>query len=74
MDAIQIADFVYMLSFLAFFGYEGYALLNETEGDTFSERTRHYFRTEGKPGAFIFLAMFGMFSTWFAAHIVQIPI
>ena len=74
MDPLQTADFVYLLGALTFFGYEAYALFNKTEGDTFSERVRFYFRVKTKFGAFVFLAMLGMFAAWFAAHIVQIPI
>lgn len=74
MGSIQMFDIAYALSFIAFFSFEGWALFNKTEGDTFSERLRYYFRVKGKTGSFIFLAAFGFFSAWFAAHIIQIPI
>ena len=71
---MDIFDVGYSAAFLLFFGFEGWALLNKTEGDTFSEKTRDYFRTKGKVGSFAFLAAFGTFAAWFVAHIVQIPV
>lgn len=71
---MDVYDIVYLSAIAVFFGMEGYALLNKTDGDTFSEKTREFFRTKSKPGAFIFLFMLGGFVAWFAAHIVEIPI
>jgi hypothetical protein len=59
----------YAASFLMFFGFEFWAVFNKTEGDTFSEHLRAYFHTKGKVGSFVFLALFGTFAAWFAAHI-----
>lgn len=64
----------YLVSMLLFFGFELWAVFNKTEGDTFTEHIRAYFRVKGKVGSFAFLAVFGLFAAWFAAHIVQIPI
>jgi hypothetical protein len=64
-------DVGYTVSVLLFFAFETWALLNKTPGDTFSEKTRQYFHTKGKIGSFVFLAVFGTFAAWFAAHIVQ---
>lgn len=71
---MDIFDVAYITSFVLFFSFEGWALCNKTEGDTFSEKTRVFFQTKGKFGSFAFLAVFGLFAAWFAAHIVQIPI
>ena len=61
----------YAISGLIFFGFEFWAVFNKTEGDTFSEHLRVYFHTKGKVGSFVFLAVFGTFAAWFAAHIAQ---
>lgn len=71
---MQLIDIAYAIVLASFFGFEGWAIFNKTEGDTFSERLRYYFRVKGKTGSFVFLAAFGLFSAWFAAHIVQIPV
>lgn len=71
---MDIYDVLYLAAIALFFGVEGYALKNQTEGDTFSEKTREFFRTKTKLGAFAFLFMLGGFFAWFAAHIVQIPV
>ncbi len=71
---MDIYDVVYLSAVVVFFGMETYALLNKTEGDTVSEKTRKFFRTKTKTGAFIFLFMLGGLATWLAAHIVEIPI
>jgi hypothetical protein len=55
---------------VCFFAFEGWALANKTDGDTLSEHFRYYFKVKGKTGSFVFLAMFGTFAAWFAAHIV----
>lgn len=68
MDIFTLA---YLASFLLFFGFEGWAIFNKTDGDTFSEKVREYFHVKGKVGSFAFLALFGFFAAWFAAHIVQ---
>lgn len=57
-----------------FFVFEAWAIKNKTSGDTLTEHIRHYFQVKGKTGSFVFLAMFGTFAAWFAAHIVQIPV
>lgn len=64
----------YALSFVMFFAFEFWAVFNKTEGDTFSEHLRAYFRTKGKVGSFVFLVLFGTFAAWFAAHIVKADI
>jgi hypothetical protein len=64
----------YAFSIAAFLGFEFWAVFNKTEGDTFSEHIRAYFRTKGKIGSFVFLAVFGTFAAWFAAHIVRVDI
>lgn len=71
---MDIYDVVYLSAIAVFFGMEGYALFNKTDGDTFSEKTREFFNTKTKLGAFTFLFMLGGFFAWFAAHIVQIPV
>lgn len=71
---MDVFDVGYAAAFVLFFGFEGWALFNKVEGDTFSEKVREYFGTKGKVGSFIFLTTFGLFTAWFAAHIVQIPI
>lgn len=67
-------DVIWGAVLLVFLSFETWTILNKEPGDTFSERTRHYFRVKGKTGAFIFLAVWGMFGAWFAAHIVQITV
>lgn len=64
----------YAVSMLMFLGFEFWAVFNKTSGDTFTEHVRQYFRVKGKFGSFAFLAVFGLFSAWFAAHIVQIAV
>ncbi len=55
----------------ALFGFEGWAVLNKTKGDTITEHVRYYFRVKGKVGTFVFLGAFGSFSAWFVAHILK---
>lgn len=69
-----IFTIAYAVAFVLFFSFEAWAIFNKTKGDTFSEHVRHYFKVKGKIGSFVFLALFGVFATWFAAHIVQIPV
>lgn len=64
----------YLAAFALFFGVEARAIFNKTEGDTFSEKVRDFFHITGKPGAFAFIAVFGIFASWFVAHIVDIPV
>lgn len=64
----------YAAALLLFGGFETWAIFNKTEGDTFSEKVRYYFGVKGKFGSFVFLALFGTFAAWFAAHIVEIQI
>ena len=64
----------YAVAGLIFFGFEFWAVFNKTPGDTFTENVRAYFHVKGKMGAFAFLALFGTFAAWFAAHIVQISV
>jgi hypothetical protein len=64
----------YAAAFVLFFGFEGWAIFNKTEGDTFSEKVRDYFHVKGKVGSFAFISAFGIFAAWFVAHIVQIPV
>lgn len=59
------------LSTVGFLVGEANAIVNKVEGDTASERIRHYFQIKGKPGTFVFLAFFGTFSAWFSAHIIK---
>lgn len=58
----------------AFLAFEVWAITNRTPGDTFSERTRHYFRVNTKTGAYVFIAILALSGAWFAAHIVQIAV
>lgn len=58
-------------------GLEWYWIVNKTPGDTISERTRVWFRTTTKRGAFAFLATLALmvvvaviFGIWYAAHIL----
>lgn len=75
MDKVNpIFTIGYAVSIVLFFGFEFWAVFNKTEGDTFSEHIRSYFRTKGKIGSFVFLAVFGTFAAWFAAHIVRVDI
>ena len=74
MDLNPLFTVAYVVAGLIFFGFEGWAVLNKTKGDTFSEHVRHYFKVKGKVGSFAFIAVFGTFAAWFAAHIVQIPV
>lgn len=67
-------DLVWGAIILAFLSFEAWTIANKEPGDTFSERTRHYFRVSGKKGAFIFIAVFGAGAAWFVAHIVQIAV
>lgn len=64
----------YAVSALIFFAFEFWAVFNKTEGDTFTEHVQAYFRVKGKIGTFVFLAVFGTFAAWFAAHVVDIAI
>lgn len=74
MELNPLFTAAYAIAGVLFFGFEAWALVNKTEGDTFTEHVRHYFKVKGKVGSFAFLAIFGMFAAWFAAHIVQIPV
>ena len=59
------------VGWLALFGaMEGNAIVNETEGDTLSERTRVWFATKSRAGRWGFLGALGLFATWFAVHII----
>lgn len=48
---------------------EGVALVRKDRGDTLSEHTRKWFRTDTKRGKFLWLSAWGAFATWFAVHI-----
>lgn len=54
---------------LLFGAMEGNAIVNETEGDTLSERTRIWFVTKTLAGKWGFTAALGVFTLSFAAHI-----
>lgn len=59
------------VGWLALFGaMEGNAIVNETEGDTLSERTRVWFSTKSRAGRWGFLASLGVGAAWFAVHII----
>ena len=52
-------------------------IVNKTKGDTISERTREWFKTKTKRGAWAFLITLGamvtvavLFSIWYAGHIL----
>lgn len=64
----------YVIAGFIFFVFEAWAIKNKTKGDTITEHIRHYFNVKGKFGSFAFLAVFGTFAAWFAAHIIQIPV
>ena len=49
---------------------EGNAVLNKTEGNTLSERTRAWFRTKTPAGRFGFTALLVTFVAWFIPHIL----
>lgn len=55
---------------LTFFIVEGFALRNDMPGDTFSEHTRKWIRTDTKLGRTIFLVVFSGFAIWFLVHII----
>lgn len=58
--------------------YEWWAITNRTPGDSYTERTRAWFRTHTKRGAYLFLACLALVTflvigvaVWYAAHIVR---
>ena len=59
------------IGWIALFGaMEGNAIINETEGDTLSERTRVWFATKSRAGRWGFLASLGVGAAWYAVHII----
>lgn len=64
----------YATAAVIFFGFEFWAIFNKTPGDTFTEHVQSYFHVKGKVGSFVFLAVFGTFAAWFAAHIIRIAV
>lgn len=64
----------YAIAGFIFLAFETWAIKNKTKGDTISEHVRYYFHVKGKVGSFAFLAVFGTFAAWFAAHIVQLAV
>lgn len=58
------------VTWLAAFGVvEAVALARKDQGDTLSEHTRKWFRTDTKRGKFLWLSLWGLFSLWFGVHI-----
>ena len=71
---MEAVDAIWGAIILAFLSFEVWTIRNKEPGDTFSERTRHYFRVESRAGTWVFLAILGAAAAWFSAHIVQIAI
>jgi hypothetical protein len=64
-------DLIWIGWLLAFAMFEGRALLDTREGDTLSERTREWFRTNKSPlGRQVFGWGWVAFSGWFLWHIL----
>lgn len=52
---------------------ETYGILYPGNNDTLSEFTRWAFQTDSTTGRYIFFAAWGLFSSWFAWHIIGTP-
>lgn len=52
--------------------FEAHALLNETLGDTLSERTRDWFRTKTPAGRVGFIVFVLALASWFIPHILGV--
>ncbi len=74
MDAILISDIVFGLAIVIWGVREAITIQNKVPGDTFSERTRHYFRIHTKTGTWAFLLVWGLLAAWFPAHIILMRI
>lgn len=70
---MTVADVVYLAVFLAFLAFELWAIQNNEPGDTFTERTRFWFRTHTRLGVWLFLLVSGLFFAWWVAHIADTP-
>lgn len=49
---------------------EVWALVNRTDGDTLSERTRAWFRVHTRSGRAVFAVAWVAFAGWFLVHIL----
>lgn len=55
---------------LAFIALETLGLISRTNGDTLSERTRVWFRTDTRLGRSVFGISWAVFAIWFLVHIL----
>lgn len=65
------ADFIWIVWLGLFVVLEGYGLVSKQDGDTLSERTREWFKTEkSAAGRRAFAVGWATFSGWFLWHIL----
>ncbi len=74
MNAVLISDLVFGFAIVVWGVREYITIQNKVKGDTFSERTRHYFRIHTKTGAWVFLAAWGLLAAWYPAHIILMKV